>query len=246
MSPATINRRVRIRSVQRFGWVPDLPDARDFLYSAPDEVLAKLPKKVDLRSKFPAVYDQGQLGSCTANAIGAAFEFDQLTEGLKDFMPSRLFIYYNERAIEGTTETDSGGMIRDGIKSIAKLGVCMETTWPYDISKFTEKPPTRAYSEADEHQAVVYRRVVGTLHQMQGCLASGYPFVLGFSVYQSFMSQEVARTGVVPLPPRGEQLVGGHAVVAVGYDDASQRFLVRNSWDQSGVTTATARCRTAT
>jgi C1A family cysteine protease len=231
MSPATINRRVRIRENSRFGWVPDLPDARDFMYSAPDKVLAKLPTKVDLRSKFPAVYDQGQLGSCTANAIGAAFEFEQLNQGgLKDFMPSRLFIYYNERAIEGTTDTDSGAQIRDGIKAVAKLGVCTETAWPYDITKFTEKPSTDAYGEALKHQVLVYRRVMGNLHQMQGCLASGYPFVFGFSVYESFESPEVARTGVVPLPPRGEQLIGGHAVVAVGYDDSSQRFIVRNSW----------------
>ena len=127
------------RPAQRFGWVPDLPDARDFLYSAPEEVLTKLPKKVDLRAKMPPIYDQGLLGSCTANAIGAAFEFDQVKEGLKDFMPSRLFIYYNERAIEGTVDTDSGAMIRDGIKSINKLGVCDEVTWPYDVARFTEQ-----------------------------------------------------------------------------------------------------------
>jgi C1A family cysteine protease len=225
-----VNGGLRTRPVQRFGWVPDLPDARDFMYSAPEEVLTKLPKKVDLRSKMPPVYDQGQLGSCTANAIGAAFEFDQVKEGMKDFMPSRLFIYYNERAMEGTIDTDSGAMIRDGMKSVAKVGVCTETTWPYDIPKFTEKPPPNAYKEASEHQAVVYRRVLGNLHQMQGCLASGYPFVFGFSVYESFMSPQVAQTGEVPLPPRGEQLIGGHAVLAVGYDDAIQRFIVRNSW----------------
>jgi C1A family cysteine protease len=227
---STVNGKLTTRSPQRFGWVPDLPDARDFLYSAPEEVLTALPKKVDLRSKMPPVYDQGQLGSCTANAIGAAFEFDQRQEGLKDFMPSRLFIYYNERAIEGTVDTDSGAMIRDGIKSVAKLGVCDETIWPYDISRFTEKPAKQAYDQATRHQALVYRRVLGNLHQMQGCLASGYPFVFGFSVYESFMSDEVARTGVVPLPPRSEKLIGGHAVLAVGYDDSLSRFIVRNSW----------------
>src|SRR5205085_12510207 len=214
----------------RFGWVPDLPDARDYLYSAPEEVLSALPKKVDLRSKMPKVYDQGQLGSCTANAIGGAFEYEQIKEGAKDFMPSRLFIYYNERAIEGTVDSDSGAMIRDGIKSIAKLGVCDEAIWPYDITRFTEKPPKQAYTDASKHQATVYRRVIGNLHQMHGCLASGYPFVFGFSVYESFMSDQVAQTGEVPLPPRGEQLIGGHAVVAVGYDDSIQRFIVRNSW----------------
>jgi C1A family cysteine protease len=210
--------------------VPDLPDARDYLYSAPEKVLASLPTKVDLRSKFQKIYDQGQLGSCTANAIGAAFEFDQRKQGLKDFMPSRLFIYYNERAIEGTVDTDSGAMIRDGIKSVAKLGVCTEKTWPYLIDQFRDKPPKPAYDEALKHQAVLYRRVLSSLHQLQGCLADGYPIVFGFSVYESFMSDEVARTGVVPLPPRGEKLVGGHAVVAVGYDDDQQRFIVRNSW----------------
>jgi C1A family cysteine protease len=226
----SVNGGLRPRAVQRFGWVPDLPDARDFMYSAPEAVLTKLPTKVDLRPKLPPVYDQGELGSCTANAIGAAFEFEQVKQGLKDFMPSRLFIYYNERAMEGTIDTDSGAMIRDGIKSVAKVGVCPETTWPYDIPKFTEKPPKTAYDEASKHQALIYRRVLGNLHQMQGCLASGLPFVLGFSVYESFMSPDVARTGEVPLPPRGEQLIGGHAVLAVGYDDKIQRFIVRNSW----------------
>jgi C1A family cysteine protease len=230
MSAKGVNGGLSVRPVQRFGWVPDLPDARDFLYAAPEEVLTKLPKQFDLRAKMPRVFDQGHLGSCTANAIGAAFEFDLISEGLKDFMPSRLFIYYNERAIEGTVDTDSGAMIRDGIKSIAKVGVCDEAIWPYDIARFTERPPRKAYADAKKHRATLYRRVNGTLHQLQGCLASGYPIVFGFSVYESFMSDEVARTGEVPLPPRGEQLVGGHAVVAVGYDDELQRFIVRNSW----------------
>jgi len=226
----TVNGRLKAREIKRFGWTPDLPDARDYMYSAPEAVLTKLPTKADLRSKMPKVYDQGELGSCTANAIGAAFEFSQVKQGQTDFMPSRLFIYYNERAMEGTIDTDSGAMIRDGMKSIAKLGVCTEDTWPYDIPKFTQKPTGKAYTEARKHQALVYRRVLGQLHQMQGCLAQGYPFVFGFSVYESFMSPEVATTGEVPLPPRGEQLIGGHAVLAVGYDDSKQAFIVRNSW----------------
>jgi C1A family cysteine protease len=218
------------RSIQRYGWVPDLPDARDFMYAAPERVLASLPTSVDLRPDLPPVYDQGQLGSCTANAIGAAFQFQQRREQLADFMPSRLFVYYNERVIEGTVDEDSGAMIRDGIKSVHKLGVCDETVWPYDIARFTERPPDGAYAQAMDHQATVYRRVLPVLHQMQGCLASGTPFVFGFSVYESFETREVAETGVVPLPPRSERLLGGHAVMAVGYDDAEQRFIVRNSW----------------
>jgi C1A family cysteine protease len=218
------------RSVQRYGWTPDLPDARDFMFAAPEAVLSSLPKHVDLTDQCPPVYDQGKLGSCTANAIGGAFEFIQNKQGLTDFTPSRLFVYYNERQIEGTVGTDSGAMIRDGIKSVNQLGVCSEDTWGYDIARFTEQPPAEAYTEADTHQATVYQRVLPLLAQMQGCLASGSPFVFGFSVYESFESEEVAKTGVVPLPPRSERLLGGHAVLAVGYDDESQRFYVRNSW----------------
>jgi C1A family cysteine protease len=224
------NGTLTVRTAQRFGWVPDLPDARDYLFSAPEHVLAALPSKIDLRPKMPAVYDQGQLGSCTANAIAAAFEFDQLQQNLADFMPSRLFIYYNERAIEGTVSSDSGAMIRDGIKSVAKLGVCDEQIWPYDVAKFANKPSTPAYGEAEQHQAVVYRSVISSLRQLQGCLASGHPFVFGFSVYESFMSDQVAKSGKVPLPRQGEKMIGGHAVLGVGYDNASQRFIVRNSW----------------
>src|SRR6516225_11719663 len=111
------------RKTARYGWSPDLPDARDHLFSAPQIALAALPPSADLRSGCPPVYNQGQIGSCTANAIGASFEFETLKQGLADFMPSRLFIYYNERAMEGTTGTDSGAQIRDGVKSVATLGV---------------------------------------------------------------------------------------------------------------------------
>ena len=96
-------------------------------------MLRALPPRVDLRRQCPPVYDQGQLGSCTANAIGGAIEFDQLKQGLPQiFVPSRLFIYYNERAMEHSIQFDSGAQLRDGIKSVAKLGACPETIWPYD------------------------------------------------------------------------------------------------------------------
>jgi C1A family cysteine protease len=230
MSGTARSDRPRRRPPQRFGWLPDLPDARDLRFSAAAPVLAALPKSIDLRPKMPGAYDQGELGSCTANAIAAAFEYEQTRQGLADFMPSRLFIYYNEREIEGTVDTDSGAMIRDGIKSIAKLGVCSETTWPYEIARFKTTPPETAFAEAMEHTAAVYRRVSPTLDQLRGCLASRSPIVFGFSVYESFESARVARSGVVSLPADGEPLIGGHAVLAVGYEDRSERFLVRNSW----------------
>ncbi|MEI5995882.1 C1 family peptidase [Paraburkholderia bengalensis] len=218
-------------SVKRFGWVRDLPDQRDHLYAAPVTALAALPPSVDLRTQCPPIYDQGDLGSCTGNGIAAAMQFERMKQNLTpNFIPSRLFIYYNERVIEHTVNSDSGAMIRDGMKSVAKLGDCPETLWPYDISKFAVKPPSNAYSEALKDRVVQYQRLVQNLSQMKGCLASGYPIVFGFTVYESFESPQVTRTGVVPMPAHGEQVLGGHCVVAVGYDDAHQRFIVRNSW----------------
>ncbi len=215
----------------RFGWIPDLPDHRDHIFAAPTPVLAQLPPSVDLRGHCPkTIYDQGQLGSCTANAIGAAFEYDLIKQELLDFTPSRLFIYYNERRMEGTVDNDSGAMIRDGVKSVAKQGVCAEDRWPYEIAKFTARPADRCYRDALANRAVAYQRVPQTLNQLRGCLAAGFPFVFGFTVYESFESAEVARTGVANLPGSGETVLGGHAVLAVGYDDDATRFLVRNSW----------------
>jgi C1A family cysteine protease len=213
-----------------YGWIPDLPDHRDLIFSAPLAQVRALPSKVDLRKSCPSVYDQGRLGSCTANAIAAAVEFDLKKQKLTDFMPSRLFIYYNERVMEHSVASDAGAQLRDGIKSIAKQGVCPEPEWPYDISKFAVKPPETAYSDALKNKAVSYQAVTRNLGQMKGCLAAGYPFVLGFTVYSAFESKEVATTGVLDLPASGESTLGGHAVLAVGYDDGQQRFIIRNSW----------------
>ena len=225
-----------IRKVKRYGWIPDLPDARDHLFAAPPAVMAQLPTSVDLRSKCPPVYNQGELGSCTGNAIAAAVQFDRMKQkqpSAKDLVPSRLFIYFNERVIEGTVDTDAGAQIRDGVKTVAKLGTCFETgsnAWPYKIPEFRERPGKACYTEAAKHQIVQYSSVVPTLSQLKGCLAAGYPFVFGFTVYESFESQAVAKSGDVPMPSPTEHSLGGHAVLGVGYEDKTQTFLVRNSW----------------
>jgi C1A family cysteine protease len=216
---------------RKYGWAPDLPDHRDYLYSAPQPILAKLPPKKDLRSGCPPVYDQGQLGSCTANAISGAIQFEQKKQKVTVFVPSRLFIYYNERDMEGNAGADSGAAIRDGVKCIASQGACAETEWPYDETKVADKPPAQCYADAKECQAIGYHRLASkNLNQLKGCIASGYPFVFGFTVYDAFESDEVAKSGVLNLPVPAEQTQGGHAVLAVGYDDASGRFTVRNSW----------------
>lgn len=216
-----------------YGWKRDLPDHRDHLYAAPIEYLQALPPSVDLRPHCPPVYDQLSLGSCTSNAIAGAIEFDRKKQGLSDFTPSRLFIYYNERAMEGTIDSDSGAMIRDGIKSVNAQGACSEDEWPYFIGRFTAKPSPLCYQHALLDKAVSYQRVTRNLSQMKACLASGLPFVFGFTVYDSFESEQVASTGIVPMPSHREQVLGGHAVVCVGYDDSKQAFYVRNSWGAS-------------
>jgi C1A family cysteine protease len=131
--------------------------------------------------------------------------------------------------MEGTVNEDSGAAIRDGVKSLVKLGVCPEKIWPYNIAKFTMKPTAACYKSAADHQVTSYHRITGLL-QMRQCLAEGYPFIFGFTVYSAFESKAVAKTGVLNLPRKGEKDVGGHAVCAVGYDDTAQRVLVRNSW----------------
>lgn len=217
------------RKIHRYGWRPDLPDARDYKFSL--RLASPPPPHVDLRPQDSPIYDQGQLGSCTGNAIAGALQFERRRQNLSDFVPSRLFIYYNERASEGTIGQDSGAMIRDGISSVANQGACPEAEWPYDISKFADAPPAGDYTDALANRALQYERIDNSnLNDLKACLASGSPFVFGFTVYESFESQGVASTGIVPMPSPSESVLGGHAVMAIGYDDVSQRFIVRNSW----------------
>ena len=218
-----------IRPQQWYGWTPDLPDKRDSLYRKLYKIPANLPAKVDLRAQCSPVEDQGQLGSCTANALVGALEFLELKQGQAPLNLSRLFVYYNERVIEHTVAEDSGAMLRDGIKSLAKLGTCPEPAWPYVIGTFKNKPTPPCYKAAKAHRISTYQRIE-TVDEMRACLADGFPFVFGFTVYESFESSAVAKSGVLNLPKKTEKVVGGHAVCAVGYDDAKKRFIVRNSW----------------
>jgi C1A family cysteine protease len=214
---------------RRYGWRPDLPDQRDWLYRAP-ALASPLPAKVDLHAGFPPVYDQGNLGSCTANAVAGAIDFERKKQKLAFLSPSRLFIYYNERVLENSVSTDSGATLRDGMKTVAAQGACAESIWPYTLSQFAARPTAACYSAALQHRTISYIAVAPDLAQMKTCLVSGYPFVFGFTVYASFESDVVAKTGKVPMPAAKESVLGGHACVVAGYSDASQRFLCRNSW----------------
>lgn len=217
-----------------FGWKNSVPDFRDFHYSPPMS-LAAAPPLVDLRPGCPAVYDQGSLGSCTAQAIAGLVEFLKKKQNKEVFTPSRLFIYYNERVMEGTVRVDAGATLRSGFKVVSQLGNPHENLWWYNISKFAVKPNTNVYKDGLNHQVIRYTRVNNArLDDMRACLASGFPIVGGFAVYNSFQSATVSRTGVVPMPLRNERMLGGHAIMVVGYDDSKQRFIVRNSWGNWG------------
>jgi C1A family cysteine protease len=183
--------------------------------------------KVDLRSKVKVMYDQGNIGSCTANALCYAYVFDAPT-----FTPSRLFLYYNERVLDGGDYTiDDGSTLSQGIHALETYGVCKESSWPYITNNIAVKPSKSAYVEGVKNEVLMASRVLQTLDSMKGCLISGYPFVVGFEVYSSFESASVASTGMVPMPNTAtEQLLGGHACICLGYDDSKGVWIMQNSW----------------
>jgi len=211
-----------------YGWKCGRPDHRDLWHEFGP--LHESSGTIDLRKNCPEVYDQGNLGSCTANAIAACYEYALCQQGLHDFHPSRLFIYYNEREMEGHVGEDSGAEIRDGMKSIHSMGVCPEPQWPYNITKFTQKPDLNCYETALGDRSIKYNRVRQTKDQLLTALNIGFPVAFGFTVYESFETSEVATTGVMPVPAPRERILGGHAVVIVGYQPATDHWVVRNSW----------------
>jgi C1A family cysteine protease len=198
---------------------------------APKGRMTKLPAQVDLRRRCPPVYNQGLLNSCSAHALGAAVWFEALKRDVKPALqPSRLFIYYVERSSERQPRCNVPVCLRDGYKALRQYGVCKESQWRYVIGKFSIRPPEKCFTAAADVHVTQYARVKRDLRHLKACLAAGNPITMGMSVYESFESQRVKQTGVVPMPKPGERLLGGHAVLVVGYRDESQSFIVRNSW----------------
>jgi C1A family cysteine protease len=188
--------------------------------------ISKITSGVDLRNKINIMYDQGRLGSCTANALCYSFVFNDPT-----YKPSRLFLYYNERALDQDIPDDAGSTLTQGINALTKYGVCSEKNCPYVIENFANKPTPAAYKEGLLHTVITSARVLQTLPSLKGCLSYGKPFVVGIMVYSSFETDVVANTGYVPLPDvKNEQLLGGHAVICVGYNDTKQVWIMKNSW----------------
>lgn len=208
----------------------DKPDERD--YELHLSIPHRLPSYVDLRDEMPPVFDQGELGSCTANALCSMRQYFALKHADETIL-SRLYLYWHERELEGTVNEDSGAMLRDGMKVLKKLGCCPEEYFPYNISRFTEKPSKEAEQAAGKYKILSYHRV-RSLREIKTCLYHGHPVAIGIKVYESFESPEVAETGVVPVPsPEFEEFLGGHAMLVVGYDDEREHLIVRNSWGES-------------
>lgn len=195
-----------------------------------------LPPSFDLRTKFtePIVFDQKSVGSCTANASALAYMFHLIKQKIPVFTPSRLFIYANSRILQGTPlSEDSGADLRLVMSAIKNQHVCPENVWPYIEAKFSVKPSAAAYAAATKHKAFQYLAVSQTSNDIKKTLLSGDAIVFGFQVYESFESDAVAKTGIVPIPDTTkEQYLGGHAVTLIGWDDSKKAFLVQNSWGE--------------
>lgn len=189
------------------------------------------PIRVDLRDipgKLPPVYNQGKIGSCTANALAAAMYCDKPTVN-----PSRLFIYYNERVIAGDVADDSGACLADGIKALQTYGACDEADYPYhdDKVRFSEPPPPELYEKAKANVVVQFENIKADHDHIKAALASDLPVALGLTLYDSFETREVARNGRVPMPNTSkESCLGGHAVLFIGFDEDEKVWIVRNSW----------------
>jgi C1A family cysteine protease len=214
--------------IQRYGWKPSLPDVRNVPADTTDMPILD---EVDPREQMQPCYDQGQLGSCTANAYAGAVEYNAILNGHKIGTPSRLAIYYGERLREGTAGEDSGAFGHDAFKDGRKYGVGPEALWPYDIRKFAEEPSSEYLTARASYKVGTYRHPPQQLAALKRVLSNNQTIAFGFTVYSSFESEEVAKTGKVPMPSSREEVLGGHETLIVGYLQAEEEYaLVRNSW----------------
>lgn len=221
-----------------YGYVPDAPDARDFAFQTIRPAAAPLPPSVDLRHLCSPVRDQGKLGSCTGFSIAVGLrEFLEIKTTGKFVKMAPLFLYYEERKLENTVSQDAGAQPRDGMKVLAKMGCAPEIDDRYNIAAFTKEPSAKAIQDATRYKIASYHRLSG-LNDIQTALAGSNGVVLGIAVYESFESDAVAKTGQVPMPQSNEQVVGGHAVFAAGYQTDPKwpgggYLIVKNSWGVS-------------
>lgn len=214
---------------RKYGWIPDRPDPRDVKYAsiAPE---MKVPDKVDLRKYCSAVEDQGKLSSCVGNACAGALETLENMIAPQNYQDiSRLFIYYNARALLGWQFVDQGASIRDALKTLNTLGYCWEKDWGYNLSAVNDKPTKACYDDAITRPISMFARIAN-VDEMITCLADGFPVVLGITIFDNFATQDARDSGLIGMPSKRDGSLGGHAVLCVGYNKRSKEFIMRNSW----------------
>jgi len=216
----------------KLNWRPSPPDERDFKSLRKLSAPVTLPSSLRVSPKIP-VYNQQNAGSCVGNGCceGFRYEVAQLV-GNFDFEPSRLFVYWNARDIDGSTNDDGGTYIRSGFKAMNKNGLCLEKFHPYDdsLAAVVKKPSLEAYENGLKNVTVKYARVDQNETAIKQTLVSGAVVVFGFTVYDSFFGSWSETTGMMPLPKKNEGIQGGHCEIIIGYDDSKKAFLVQNSW----------------
>ncbi len=248
------------------GWLPDYPDFRDHTIhhdqisqrllefgqkvtikkmltkiGVEKPVKANIPGSVSLQEWFSPIEDQGSLGSCTANAGVALVEYFERKAYQKYIDASRLFLYKTTRNLMHQTG-DNGAYLRTTMGALVLFGVPPEEYWPYRISDYDQEPTAFCYAFAQNYQSMTYYRLdppgttkIDLLNQIKTNLAGGLPSIFGFTVYSSI--EQAATTGKIPYPSIGEKILGGHAIVAAGYDDNMKinnakpgALFIRNSW----------------
>ncbi|UJR12753.1 hypothetical protein I4U23_016927 [Adineta vaga] len=229
------NRKCRLNGI----WPSNrLPHKANLRRSFNDRLMfsrEELPPKIDLRNEMTTVENQSSIGSCSANALAGVYEYLARKKHGESIDVSRLFIYYNSREKDqpGEPVTDSGCSMTSAIEALEEFGTCLESLWPYDISRVNTRPNSEVYTSAKPHTISEALQIKINLYEMKSCLAQGFPFVFGLHLFTSF--DKAAKTGTVPMPDsnhRSRQSDGSHALVAVGYSDQSQSFIVRNSWGE--------------
>lgn len=249
--------------IRRFGWLPDPYDHRDLQQSRVSKSLAataraflatggrthgpndalmqakapsKLPDKVDLSEHFTPIEDQGEIGSCTAHAVVGLIEYLWKRTERSTLDASRLFVYKATRNLLGWTG-DTGAYVRAAVKALRLFGACPEDYWPYEQQRFDEEPPPFCYAFAQHYRTLRYYRLPERIRDLRQSLAQGIPFAFGFTCYESiddvWSDPQDRHAGLIPYPENNEAVVGGHAVVAIGYDQEEKCFLIRNSWGRT-------------
>lgn len=217
-----------------YGCQKDSIDNRDFKFGEKLQQQVTRHKKIDLRINYPYVFNQMTLGGCTAFASGTLAHYLMLQENKnKAVIPAHLALYFWTRILENTVSWDSGASVRNAVKTIHKYGTPNNQLFPYDPKKYLIAPQKPVQDDAKLRVFNAYYRLNQTLDELKTCLSMGYPFVFGFSVYDSFESESVANTGIVPIPQPNETFLGGHAVICLGYEEDTQRFICRNSWSSN-------------